>query len=200
MIYQLAADDFMKAADVLAGLAEWNVYLTAVLQQNSPGRVYVDDVAQPRSAFAISLDRAYLGGDPQNATFNKGVRQVLDNSLFAGNRVNPADPTLAICLDGPEWEQALADILSDWRWPPIFGANYYYTFAKPKADWQNSLPSGYTIAQLDANLLDTQGDGLPKNIADSIRIGWQNQENFCKMGLALSPCTKSKLCAGVWPM
>ncbi len=107
-IHQLAANDFEKAAVVLANLAEWNVYLTAVLQQNSLGRIYVDNVAKPRSAFAVSLDCAYLAGDPHNASFNAGVTEVLEATLLAGDRVNPADPELAICVDSPDWEAAVA--------------------------------------------------------------------------------------------
>lgn len=182
MIYQLAADDFMKAADVLAGLAEWNVYVTAVLHQTSSGRVYVDELAQPRSVFAISLDCAYLAGDPQNTAFNADAREVLEATLFAGDRVNPDDPTLVFCVDSPEWEEALADILSDWRWPPIWGSNHYYLLEKLRLDWREILPAGYQIAQLDAVLLAQQGDKLPQNIADSIRIGWQSQEQFLQHG------------------
>ena len=69
-IHQLTPDDFIKAADVLAGIVEWNVYVTAVLNQDSLGRIYIDNLAQPQSAFVVSLDYAYLAGNPHNDTFN----------------------------------------------------------------------------------------------------------------------------------
>lgn len=181
-IHQLEPDGFSLAADVLAEIAEWNVYLTAVLHHTSPGRIYVDDRTDPQSVFAVSLDCAYLAGNPHNDAFNAGVTQVLEATLFAGNRVNPADPELVFCVDSLEWEQALADILSHWRWPPIWGSNHFYLFKTPHLDWRLALPPGYEIARLDAALLAAQGDKLPKNIADSIRIGWQNQENFLQNG------------------
>ncbi|VAW33704.1 hypothetical protein MNBD_CHLOROFLEXI01-1136 [hydrothermal vent metagenome] len=181
-IYQLAPSDFEKAAVVLADLAEWNVYLTAVLNQNSPGRIYIDDVTQPRSAFAVSIDCAYLAGDPHNDAFNAGVAKVLEATLLAGDRVNPADPELAICVDSPDWETALADILSHWRWPPNWGANHYYLLGKSRLDWRKKLPAGYKIAQLDAPLLAAQNARLPQTITDSIRIGWQGEANFLENG------------------
>ena len=181
-IHQLEPDGFSLAADVLAEIAEWNVYLTAGLHHTSPGRIYVDDRTDPQSVFAVSLDCAYLAGNPHNDAFNAGVTQVLEATLFAGNRVNPADPELVFCVDSLEWEQALADILSHWRWPPIWGSNHFYLFKTPHLDWRHALPPGYEIARLDAALLAAQGDKLPKNIADSIRIGWQNQENFLQNG------------------
>ena len=192
-IYQLAPDEFMKAADVLAGLVEWNVYLTAVLQQHSPGRIYVDNPTAPRSVFAISLDCAYLAGDVHNDTFNKGVADTLEATLLAGDRVNPDDPTLVFCVDSSEWEPTLADMLSHWRWPPIWGANYYYLFKEPKLDWRNKLPAGYEIARLDAALLDAQRDDLPQTIADSIRIGWQNRENFLQNGFGFVALHNGKI-------
>ncbi|WP_420631182.1 GNAT family N-acetyltransferase [Candidatus Leptofilum sp.] len=193
MIRQLEPENFHKAATVLAGLAAWNVYVTAVLQQTSPGRIYVDSVAQPSSVFAISIDCAYLAGNPHNDAFNAGVTQVLETTLLAGNRVNPADPELCICVDTPAWEPALADILSHWRWPPIWGANNHYIFAKPRLNWRDKLPAGYTIAQLDAKLLEAQGSQLPQTIADSIRIGWQSQQTFLQNGFGFVALHKGEL-------
>lgn len=179
---RLKPEQYAIAVPLFAGMAEWNVYVTAVLQQTSSGRVYVDNLEAPRSGFALSLDCAYLVGDPNNSAFNEALKAALFATLLAGDRVNPADPTLTICLDSPDWEPALADILSSWRWPPIWGSNHHYLFEAQKLDWRTQLPTGYTIARLDARLLAAQGAQLPQTIADSIRIGWQNQENFLDNG------------------
>ncbi len=181
-IHQLVPNNFGKAAVLLANLAEWNVYVTAVLNQTSPGRIYVDDLGQPRSAFAISIDCAYLAGDPHNVAFNAGVTEVLEATMLAGNRVNPVDPELAICVDSPEWEAALAYILSHWRWPPIWGANHYYLLQEMRMDWREKLPPNYEVVQLDAAFLAAQGSHLPQTIAESIRIGWQGEDNFLENG------------------
>jgi RimJ/RimL family protein N-acetyltransferase len=179
---RLKPEQFSQAVPLFAGMAEWNVYVTAVLQQTSPGRVYVDNLDAPRSGFAVSLDCAYLVGDPDNAAFNQALKLELAETLLAGDRVNPSDPTLAICLDSPDWEPALADILGDWRWPPIWGSNHHYRFDQPRLEWRTALPAGYTVARLDAALPAAQGTRLPKNVADSIRIGWQDEANFLQNG------------------
>ncbi|MBK8902162.1 MAG: GNAT family N-acetyltransferase [Anaerolineaceae bacterium] len=179
---RLEPKQFNRAESLFAGMAEWNVYVTAVLQQTSPGRVYVDNPDAPRSGFAISLDCVYLVGDPDNTAFNQALKTELAGTLLADDRVNPAEPMLSICVDSLDWEPALADILGDWRWPPIWGSNHHYRFDRPCLDWRMALPAGYTIARLDATLLAAQGSRLPQNIADSIHIGWQNQENFVANG------------------
>lgn len=166
------------ARPLFADVAAWNVYLTAVLHNDSPGRVYVDDPAAPRSGFAVSLDGAYLAGDADNHAFNSALRDELAATLLAGDRVNAADPTLTVCVDSSDWEPALADILGEWRWPPIWGQNHYYRFDSPRLNWRDALPSGYDIVRLDAALLQQQGNRLPQNVTDAIRIGWQNQRNF----------------------
>jgi RimJ/RimL family protein N-acetyltransferase len=179
---RLKPEQFSQAVPLFAGMAEWNVYVTAVLQQTSSGRIYVDNLEAPRRGFAISLDCAYLVGDPDNAAFNQALKLELAETLLAASRVNPADPTLAICLDSPDWEPAMADILGDWRWPPIWGSNHHYLFAAQRLDWRTQLPAGYTIARLDGQLLGAQGARLPQHIADSIRIGWQDEPNFLQNG------------------
>lgn len=179
---QLKPEQYIHATPLFAGMAAWNVYLTAILQQKSPGRIYVDNLDAPRSGFAVSLDCAYLMGDPDNTAFNQALKAELASRLLAGDRLNLDDPTLSICVDSLDWEPALADILGDWRWPPIWGSNHHYRFDQPRLDWHTILPAGYTVARLDAALLTAQGSRLPQSIADSIRIGWQNKENFLASG------------------
>lgn len=182
----LKPEQFAKATALFAKMAEWNVYVTAVLQQTSPGRVYVDNLDAPRSGFAVSLDCAYLVGNPDNTAFNQALKLELAETLLAGDRVNPDNPVLDVCLDSQEWEPTLADILGDWRWPPIWGSNHHYLFEKAQRDWRTILPAGYQVAPLDAALLAAQGERLPKHIVDSIRIGWQNQANFLQNGFGFA--------------
>ncbi len=183
---RLNPEQFSKATPLFAGIAEWNVYVTAVLQQKSPGRVYVDNPDAPRSGFLVSLDRNYLVGDPNNHGFNTALSEELANTLLAGDRVNPANPELAFNLDSPNWEPALAEILADWRWPPIWDSKQHYRFDQLQVDWHKILPTGYTITQLDIALLAEQGLTLPKHIIDSIRIGWQNEANFVENGFGFA--------------
>lgn len=190
---RLKPEQFSKAAPLFAGIAEWNVYVTAVLQQKSPGHVYVDNADAPRSGFAVSLDCAYLVGEPNNAAFNDALKAELAATLLAGDRVNPDNPVLDICLGSLDWEPALADVLGDWRWPPIWGSNHHYLFAKALVDWRTILPAGYQIARLDAALLATQGKRLPKQIADSIRIGWQTEANFLQNGFGFVALHQDKI-------
>lgn len=179
---RLKPEQYAQGLPLFAGMAAWNVYVTAVLHHTSPGRIYVDNLEAPRSGFLVSMDRGYLVGDAHNGDFNDALRDELEATLLAGDRVNPADPELVLSLESPEWEPALADILGDWRWPPIWGSNRHYRFAEGKLDWRKALPAGYTIARLDAALLASEGNRLPQNIADSIRIGWGDAATFLQHG------------------
>lgn len=181
MLHQLAPHEYHKAADLFAGLATYNVYVTAVLNGDSPGRVYVDDRDAPTAVFAISLDACYLAGNAHNGAFNAALRDELDATLFAGDRVNPDDVQIAVHLDDPEWEETLADLMEDWCWPPLVELHHYYWRRTPPTELR-PLPDGYTVARLDAALLAQQGARLPQTIADSIRIGWQDEANFLARG------------------
>jgi RimJ/RimL family protein N-acetyltransferase len=185
-VIRLQPQQFSNALPLFAEMAQWNVYMTAVLQQSSLGRVYVDNPDAPRSGFLVSIDRAYLVGAADNNDFNAALRDELAATLLAGDRVNPDDPELVISLESPDWEPALADILADWRWPPIWGSNQHYRFDQLKLNWRELLPEGYTIAQLDIALLAEQGLRLPQHIVDSIRLGWENEANFLENGFGLA--------------
>jgi hypothetical protein len=98
---RLKPEQYAQALPLFAGMAAWNVYVTAVLHQKSPGRVYVDNLEAPRSGFLVSIDRGYLVGDPHNGDFNAALRDELEATLLAGDRVNPADPELVLSLESP---------------------------------------------------------------------------------------------------
>ena len=83
---RLKPDQFNKAVPLFAEMAGWNVYVTAVLHQSTPGRVYVDNLEAPRSGFAVSLDCAYLVGDPDNTAFNQALKRELAETLLAGDQ------------------------------------------------------------------------------------------------------------------
>lgn len=183
---RLKPEQYAQALPLFAGMTAWNVYVTAVLHHTSPGRVYVDNLEAPRSGFLVSIDRGYLVGDPHNGEFNAALRDELAATLLAGDRVNPADPELVLSLESPDWEPALADILGDWRWPPIWGSNRHYHFNQLKLNWRQLLPAGYTIVQLDIALLAEQGLRLPQHIVEAIRLGWENEANFVENGFGLA--------------
>ncbi|MCA9918027.1 MAG: GNAT family N-acetyltransferase [Anaerolineales bacterium] len=183
---RLELSQFAQAIPLFAEMAEWNVYITAVLQQKSPGRVYVDNLAAPRSGFLLSLDRGYLVGDPHNDAFNAALHDELHATLLAGDPINKEDPRLVLDLDSPDWEPVIADILADWRWPPIWGSHQHYRFAALQVDWEDLLPAGYRIVHLDFALLAENGMRLPKHIVDSIRLGWENEANFIENGFGLA--------------
>lgn len=183
---RLKPEQYNQVTPLFAGMAEWNVYVTAVLQQKSPGRVYVDNLEAPRSGFLLSLDRGYLVGDPHNDAFNAALHDELHATLLAGDPINKEDPRLVLDLDSPDWELVVADILADWRWPPIWGSRQHYRLDKLLVDWQDLLPTGYSITRLDIALLAEQGMSLPKHIVDSIRLGWENEANFIENGFGLA--------------
>ena len=103
---RLKSDQFATAAPLFAGVAAWNVYVTAVLQQKSPGRVYVDDLANPQSGFLVCIDRAYLVGNPQNELrFNRRAAKRANGTplCWLDDRVNPddSDPELVLTWNRP---------------------------------------------------------------------------------------------------
>ncbi|MEZ4642464.1 MAG: GNAT family N-acetyltransferase [Chloroflexota bacterium] len=181
MLHQLEPHEYHKAADLLAKLAAYNVYITAVLNGDSPGRVYVDDRETPTAVFAISIDACYLAGDPANDAFNEALYEELDDTLFSGDRINPDDTQISVHLDSNAWEETLADLMEDWCWPPLVELHHHYICHTPPAT-PRPLPDGYTMARLDEALLQQQGERLPAAIANSIRIGWQNEANFLAHG------------------
>jgi tetratricopeptide (TPR) repeat protein len=81
MIYELKPGEYEIARPIFKGL-QYNLAIFSVIEGNTPGSVYVDDVADPKIAFVWEKSRDsgfYLEGYERNAGFN-----AFDNCLVHG--------------------------------------------------------------------------------------------------------------------
>ena len=61
MIHELKKRDFEKVQLLFKEL-EWNVITSAVIEGTSPGRIFVDRVQDPKTAFMCTVEGYYLAG------------------------------------------------------------------------------------------------------------------------------------------
>jgi hypothetical protein len=125
---------------------------------------------------------------PDNLDFNAALREELEATLLAGDRVNPADPELVLSLESPDWEPALADILGDWRWPPIWGSNRHYRFDQLKLELAGAAcPLAAPSPGWTPPCWPSQGRcGSPSTSPIRSGMGWENEANFVENGFGLA--------------
>ena len=76
MIHELDKSEYGRTYSLFKKL-DYNLIIRAVIEGTSPGRVYVDDVNQPKTAFLCSVEGYYLAGNVNNDAFNNSLNKLI---------------------------------------------------------------------------------------------------------------------------
>ena len=61
MLQELKSNEFEKARSLFQGF-DYSLSIHAAIEGNNPGRIFVDDVYQPRTALALTIEGYLLAG------------------------------------------------------------------------------------------------------------------------------------------
>ena len=187
MIYELAKNDYEKVRSIFTELQAYNLIIAAVIEGTSPGRIYVDDVSKPKTAFMCSVEGYYLAGYEGNATFNSGLRKLIAETIFAGDTVREGEWELDLRFLPGTWEARLEAILEGLDRPPIKFDRRHYVCRESKVDWKAQIPAGFSIQRVDEKLLTRPELTMPDHLINWMKINWGSIEDFMQKGFGF--CT-----------
>jgi RimJ/RimL family protein N-acetyltransferase len=162
MIYELKESEFEETRPLFRPLAE-QPFCTAVLAGIHPGRVFVDDPDQPRTACVTREDSwCFLAGDPGNDDFNRALNQAIYSREVIGEEV----PALLFTCHPEGWHGPLATILHPRQ--PIPMPRRHYVGYEVKYDWRAALQEGFVVHPMDETLLTHPGLTVPDEVKETI--------------------------------
>ncbi len=150
MIYQLQPDELTKARPLFDDM-EYHLAPLAVIGGVAEGIVYVDNLASPNAAFVWTGHRFYLAGDPNNADFNADVRRLFEDEIYSQLRAAGSE-AFVLYSSSEAWESAIESVILRGR-RPLSGRRDFYAFGELDDDWREALPEGYTVQQIDAEVV-----------------------------------------------
>jgi hypothetical protein len=168
-IHQIEQDGYEKVRSIFSELARIHLHITAILDGNSPGAVFVDDVEQPQTAHIVSGAGYYVAGFPNNHGYNLALNAAL-----------PLDTYFVLFCVSHHWESALETVLKNTY--AIRAGRRCYTLRELRiADWQDRVPDGFLMRRIDAELL---AEGLKHcdSVAAGIGEEWCSVEAFMENG------------------
>jgi RimJ/RimL family protein N-acetyltransferase len=172
--------DYAKIRPLFQG-----IYLTliidGVLAGNSPGVLWVDNPAQPRTA--LMWDNAYIiyvVGEADNHPFNQQLGEFFTTQLAPAARERGIDG-FKLVYSSPAWESQLTTVfpkLTLTQYPRVV-----YTLGElTLPDWQSRLPPGYAMRQIDQAMLEDATLGNVDDLIEEIEQCWPSQERFLANG------------------
>ena len=172
----LVPADCARARDLFAA-PRLRLSLDALIAGNSPGTLWVDDPAAPRSALMWDGDGSVaLAGDANNAAF------LQEAAALIAERVLPRHRSLKIRYGHPGWEGAMAALFPGATLS--VGARVLYSFGRVALpDWRSRVPEGFAIRAVDEALLAADGLANIGRLRAEVAAHWPSVERYLARGL-----------------
>ncbi len=181
LIYQLAREHYERIQSLCQGL-EYQLIITAVIENTSPGRVLVDHPDHPTSCFLSTAEGCFLAGDPHNTRFNIELGIYLKEKMTSTETEADDDKILIISCFPNDWAQKFSTLVPTKS--PVLIPRRYYTCTKLK--WQAPVPIPFTLQQINAELLARHDLVIPDHLTSWIQSNWGSQDAFLKRGFGFA--------------
>lgn len=173
-ISEISSKRYHQITPLLGKYIDYPV-VNAIIENNSPGCIYVDDTVAPKSAFVCTnAGFSYLVGSSQNEGFNLELKGFLENELFPKIKKSD-DPTLIFYPLSDGWEIPLKNILGEQTFYDLFRKQFTFNQNKfvQQSNWQDQIPAGFSLNPIDQDLLDNvRADMAP----------WESPHAFLEKG------------------
>ena len=182
-MYELDATEYGKARGLFDGF-DYSLSIQSAIEGNNPGRIFVDDPAQPRTALALTIEGYLLAGDDGNPTTNEALRRLLREQIFTGKVFVNGDWSMSLAVHPETWEARLPELIPTHEIEKL--ERYHYLCRAVKLDWRNHVPDGYTVHRVDRALLHSPDITFPEPLREwgNVEEVWGSVDNLMSKGVS----------------
>jgi RimJ/RimL family protein N-acetyltransferase len=185
MIHKLDEEDYENVRPLFREL-DFNLIIAAVIERTSPGRIYVDNISKPQTAFLCSVEGYYLAGNEDNPQFNASLNRLIVDEIFAGDTVRPDETDVAIGFHPDSWANRMPTIFKG-RLPLTAHRRHYICTKLKVSDWKNRLPQEFEIRRANESLIQSLDLEVPNHLTEWMKINWGSIAAFQQKGFGF--CT-----------
>lgn len=175
MIHELERANYERVRPLFEPL-RFHLASAAVLDGESPGWVYVDDLAQPRTAFMLSPEGSYLAGDPDNGAFNRALHK----AIFSRQIIRENIGYIGLVVHPEQWEEVLPTMFEPHI--PVEELRRHYVCQALGYDWGAHVPEGYAVRPIDRGLLENPRLIIPDHVTGWMAHNWGSTDRFLEEG------------------
>jgi RimJ/RimL family protein N-acetyltransferase len=187
-MYELKPADYERVRSLFRPL-RYHLTSAAVIDGNSPGRVFVDDPGRPGTCFMLSPEGCYLAGDPYNEAFNSAFNQ----AIVVGGELGTQVRVLFLVAHPEGWREQLPSLLDPHT--PTETNRRHYVCRDLCFDWRASLPDGYAVRHIDRSLLEDPERTVPEHVTGWMKNNWGTIDRFLRGGFGFATVTASEIVA-----
>jgi hypothetical protein len=180
MIHKLVEKEYKKVHSLFTG-PHLNLVIDAVVEGNSPGQIWVDDVTSPKTAFM--WDKAYcyyLAGSANNGKFNASLKEFILKKIVpeakAHNRF-----VFKVYYTSKDWEREIEVMFVYTSFKKR--DRILYSFTKSRIPvWKDEITSELCIKPIDEKLIKNSSLENINAVVGEIKSCWNSVDDFLRNG------------------
>ena len=169
MIDRFESSQFESVRHLFDNIAKYQPMCNAVLEGVYPGKIFVDNHKNPRSALLTTFIESeqhgvwgFLVGEPRNKDFNSDLNRAIYNRQV----ISTETPLLLLTCDPDDWDGQMPAVLSPR--PPIWMPRWHYVCRQVNYDWRKNLPEGFAVQRLHTDMLEDGALDLPIDVRTTL--------------------------------
>jgi RimJ/RimL family protein N-acetyltransferase len=185
MLHELESDEFERVRPLFRGF-DYSLSIEAAIDGNNPGHIFVDDVAHPRTALALTVEGYLLAGDDGNPETNAALSRLIQERIFSGEVFVNGDNSMSLAVHPETWEARLPELIPTHEVEKL--ERYHYLCDGVRFDWRSVVPEGYEIRRVDRGLWDDPAIIFPKGVREWMDVEqvWWTMDNFLSKGISFA--------------
>jgi RimJ/RimL family protein N-acetyltransferase len=185
MFQELKPNEFKRVRPLFQGF-DYSLSIHAAIEGNNPGRIFVDNVYDPRTALALTVEGYLLAGDNGNPETIEALRCLFKEQIFTGKVFVNGDWSLSLAVHPETWEAKLPEAIPGYDIEKL--ERYHYLCRAVNFDWRNHIPEGYTVRRVDRAMLDDAQIVFPDALREWMNFEevWWTRENFFSKGISFA--------------
>ncbi|MTI47384.1 MAG: GNAT family N-acetyltransferase [Firmicutes bacterium] len=171
-MFELHKNEYYRINEVFQDISHSHPIVYSVLEGNQPGKVFIDDIKNPRTALLYPTNSFfYIAGDEKNNEFLQEIKKLIFEDLLVNN-----EDELVLFAFSKKWRDKLDELLGDKESVKIERRDFDFIktkFKEKRLDLDKGLPKGYKLIKIN------------KEVANQIGIikSWGNIEGFMNKGI-----------------
>lgn len=154
--------------------------VNAIIEGNRPGKIYVDDMEFPKTAFAWAKpSEYYLVGCPNNNEFNFALHKLITNAINP-ETVNHKIRFSVLHCSEDVWDKKINVILKNQHYRKSY--RWLFTFKQLKVNCKRRIPKGFHIECINEEFLKRTSLKNLNTVADYIIFKWNSINDFLQKG------------------
>jgi len=198
MMQELKSGEFEKVRSLYREF-DYSLSVLAAIEGNNPGRIFVDDVINPQTSLALTVEGYLLVGDSDNPGTNKKLGNFIKDKIFSGEIYVNGDWSMSLAVHPEDWEARLPELIPTHELERI--ERYHYLCREVKYNWREGLPEGYTVRRVDRALLNDKRIIFPDPLGEWMDFEgtWWTKDNFLARGISFGVIKEGKILAWCTP-